>query len=163
MKYKKIMLITLLLLAVLTIGAVSASDDVASDDSVAASDEGVDESPVSEATSDEEVLADSPYEENGFDPIVAKTIELDNDEDAVVDINTPDEGNFTIYVTDSDDKTSEFNHEIDEDDVKEGYITWDLDDLDITEEGIYILSARYINDTDISMTPDPFGYLKIIS
>ena len=147
MKYKKIMLITLLLLAVLTIGAVSASDDVASDDSVAASDEGVDESPVSEATSDEEVLADSPYEENGFDPIVAKTIELDNDEDAVVDINTPDEGNFTIYVTDSDDETSEFNHEIDEDDVKEGYITWDLDDLDITEEGIYILSAKYVNDT----------------
>ena len=147
MKYKKIMLIALLLLAVLTIGAVSASDDVASDGSMAAGEEGVDESPVSEATSDGEVLADSPYEENGFDPIVAKTIELDNDEDAVVDINTPDEGNFTIYVTDSDDKTSEFNHEIDEDDVKEGYITWDLDDLDITEEGIYILSARYINDT----------------
>ncbi len=147
MKFKKIMLITLLLLAVLTIGAVSASEDVASDDSMAASDEGVDESPVSEATSDEEVLADSPYEENSFDPIVAKTIELDNDEDAVVDINTPDEGNFTIYVTDSDDKTSEFNHEIDEDDVKEGYITWSLEDLNITKKGIYILSAKYVNDT----------------
>ena len=146
MKFKKIMLVTFLLLAILTIGAVSASDDVASDD-LAVSEDGVDESPISEATSDEEVLTDSPYEEDGFDPIVAPMMELDDDE-AVVDINTPDEGNFTIYVTDSDDKTSEFNHEIDENDVREGYITWNLEDLNITEVGIYKLSAKYISDSE---------------
>ena len=138
MKYKKIMLIALLLLAVLTIGAVSASDDVASDGSMAAGEEGVDESPVSEATSDGEVLADSPYEENGFDPIVAKTIELDNDEDAVVDINTPDEGNFTIYGRKA---------------ILPGtWMTWTL-----------LKRAFIYCPLDISMTPDPFGYLKIIS
>ena len=38
MKYKKIMLITLLLLAVLTIGAVSASDDAALDNVTATDD-----------------------------------------------------------------------------------------------------------------------------
>ena len=40
MKFKKIMLMTLLLLAVLTIGAVSASDDMMSDDSLAVDSNG---------------------------------------------------------------------------------------------------------------------------
>ena len=39
MKFKKIMIITFILLAILTIGAASAADDVASDD-IAVSDEG---------------------------------------------------------------------------------------------------------------------------
>lgn len=40
MKIKKIMLVTFVLLAILTIGAVSASDDVASDGNLTVSDDG---------------------------------------------------------------------------------------------------------------------------
>ena len=38
MKYKKIMLVCIFLLAILTIGAVSASEDIASDDNLTAGD-----------------------------------------------------------------------------------------------------------------------------
>lgn len=66
MKYKKIMLIALVLLAVLTIGAVSATEDIASDDGLAASD-------------DVTVIADG--DDNDLDPVVDESGEGDGNEE----------------------------------------------------------------------------------
>ena len=143
MKFKKIMLVTLVLLAILTMGAVSASEDVASDDdglAVIEEDASID-APVEEVETDE--VLSSPYEENGFDPIFENEVNLDSDK-PVIDINTPDEGNFSISVDDGEE-TNVFNHEITEDDVETGCIRWTLDDLEITETGTYFITAKFIS------------------
>jgi hypothetical protein len=149
MKAKHLIIVSLLL-AIMAIGAVSASEDIASDDGMAASDGEVSETPIGDVSSDDDVLEESPYEENGFDPIVQTVADLDEEEpEPVVDINAPDEGNFSIIVEDDYGEVNTFNHVIDDDDLKEGYVVWDLDDLEITEVGIYKLSAKFIN-TDSS-------------
>ena len=143
MKFKKIMLVTIVLLAILTMGAVSASEDVASDDdglAVIDGDASID-APVDEVKTDD--VLSSPYEENSFDPIFEDEAYLESDK-AIVDINTPDEGNFSISV-DNGAETNVLNHEINEDDVDEGYIQWTLEDLEITEPGTYFITAKYIS------------------
>lgn len=60
MKYKKLMLVTLVLLAILTIGAVSASDDVSSDNLTVSED--VDEVSVDAFVDDEKISENSEKE-----------------------------------------------------------------------------------------------------
>lgn len=69
MKYKKLMLVTLVLLAILTIGAVSASDDVSSDNLTVSDD--VDEVSV-DASVDDEIISDS-----GDEKFAAADVEFD--------------------------------------------------------------------------------------
>jgi hypothetical protein len=110
MKFKKIMLITLLLLVVLTIGAVSASDDVASDDSVAASD-------------NVDIIADDGDGDEGDEgddeygayytgaEIITDEHDPDYDSDAFVASmavpNTTDSGSFVISTHGVDDQNEE--------------------------------------------------------
>ena len=82
MKFKKIMLVTFLLLAVLTIGAVSAADDVASDD-LAVSDDGDSiESPADDA----DVLSDGEQDALGDEEHYIGV----NEDDIIIDENDPD-------------------------------------------------------------------------
>lgn len=69
MKYKKLMLVTLVLLAILTIGAVSASDDVSSDNLTVSEDVG--EVSV-DAFVDDEIISDS-----GDEKFAAADVEFD--------------------------------------------------------------------------------------
>jgi hypothetical protein len=108
MKYKKIMLIALLLLAVLTIGAVSASDDVALDN-VTASDDvdviaedgpgdnpGGDEDEYGAFYTDEEIITDEANDNYDPEAYVA----------SMVVPNTTSSGAFVIS-TDAEDDTEE--------------------------------------------------------
>ena len=98
MKFKKIMLITLLLLAVLTIGAVSASDDAALDNVTASDDVDViaDDDGYGAEYSDEEIITDVDDPEYDSDAFVA-SMTVPNDTAS---------GAFVISV-ESDDDTAE--------------------------------------------------------
>ena len=77
MKYGKLMLVTLVLLAILTLGAVSASDNIASDDELAVSEEAVD--------------VQLPQED--FDEVLSEnSAVLDDGDSAVVGDGEDDEG-----------------------------------------------------------------------
>uniref|UniRef100_UPI00386A38F8 hypothetical protein n=1 Tax=Methanobrevibacter sp. TaxID=66852 RepID=UPI00386A38F8 len=134
MKFKKIMLVTIVLLAILTIGAASAADDAASDDMAV---EDIDEVSV-DASQDDlaedsgEVLASSDEEtvvnEDGYDiTIYNGTYNQENDEEThVVDITVPDDSEYQVIVTADG---------IDDEDIVEEYI----EDLE-SENGIYYLT-----------------------
>lgn len=104
MKFKGMMLVTLVLLAILTIGAVSASDDVTADDNLAASD--ITDTPIEEAPVDD-VIAETPEEPTGVVEddfnvwVTNKTLDLDNDkEEVVITFDSPQgaDGEFNIFV-----------------------------------------------------------------
>ena len=134
MKFKKIMLVTFVLLAILTIGAASAADDAASDDlAVEDIDEvSVDASQDDLAEDSGEVLASSDEEtvvnEDGYDiTIYNGTYDQENDEEThVVDITVPDDSEYQVIVTADG---------IDDEDIVEEYI----EDLE-SENGIYYLT-----------------------
>jgi hypothetical protein len=95
MKFKKIMLVTFLLLAILTIGAVSASDDATADGNLTADD--IAEDPIEETPVDE-VIAETPQPEVGIDAgdfnvwVNSSTFELEKDDDEIAVSFTSPEG-----------------------------------------------------------------------
>ena len=107
MKFKKIMLITLLLLAVLTIGAVSASDDVASDNVTASDDVDV----IAEDVDPEGDVPKDDVNDDGYgawyneSEIITDEDDEGYDEDVVVASmtvpNTTASGEFSIFTDDS--------------------------------------------------------------
>lgn len=105
MKFKKIMLATFMLLAILTIGAVSASDDALADGNLTATD--IAEDPIEEASVDE-VIAETPQQEVvGVDAedfnvwLNNNTLDIDNDtEEIAITFTSPEgaEGDFDIFI-----------------------------------------------------------------
>ena len=144
MKFKKVMLVTFLLLAILTIGAISASEDVASDDSIAASD--ITEDPIEETPVDE-VMAETPEDTVGVTAedfnvnINNKTFDVDKDQNEVVfNFTAPQgaDGDFDIFVNDKYKTCFELS---DETAGKTFNVT--LSQLYITEYGTLPISVRY--------------------
>ena len=103
MKFKRIMLVTLVLLAILTIGAVSASDDIASDDGLAVSDDagivigdpddGDGEGP-GDGDGDGETNVVIYVNENDNFPITGENVD-----DGFVAISVPNEMNGTVIIS----------------------------------------------------------------
>ena len=92
---------------------------------------------------DENYIKLNLKEDFNFDLDLKNTSSLGFNQE-ILNIVTPDEGNFTIQIS-SNGETKTFVHEINEDDVSTGYIIWTLDDLEISNRGLYNISAEYIS------------------
>ena len=120
MNYKKIMLVTFMLLAILTIGAVSATEDIASDE-LAASDEVADvqlpqedfddlstDNSAMVYTHDDEVdegeVGDGDDEEDPYRIEVVEEFDVSDQNQTIISIFCPEgtEGWFVIMVLDDD-------------------------------------------------------------
>ena len=107
MKMKNIMLITFLLLAVLTIGAASAADDVVSDD-IAVVDEGdaIIADPVDDGDGDDpddpEIDPDDEGEEDDITGVVVHDVSRDKYDEIFAELTVAEkEGVFTITTIDN--------------------------------------------------------------
>ncbi len=147
MKFKKVMLVTFLLLAILTIGAVSASEDA---DALAVDEIGGGDLDISESSVDE-VIAETPDETVGITAedfnvnINNKTFDVDTDQNEVVfNFTAPQgaNGDFDIFVNDKYKYCISLS---DETAGKTFNVT--LSDLSITEYGTLPISVRYDYDT----------------
>ena len=145
MKIKKIMLVTLLLLAILTVGAVSASEDIASDDNLAASDD-------VDIIADEDEGGEEGFEEESESPINIYEEAYVGENIIDVMLESESEGNISI----SYDGTEYFNQELsddwdsepdDEDDnYVHYYINSNMLDPELTA-GEYELTVNYLDET----------------
>ena len=150
MKFKKAMIVTFLLLAILTIGAVSASEDA---DDLTANEVGGGDLYVAESSVDD-VMAETPEDTVGVTVedfnvnINNKTFDVDNDQNEVVfNFTAPQgaNGDFDIFVNDKYKYCIELS---DETAGKTFNVT--LSNLYITEYGTLPISVRYgDNQTDI--------------
>ena len=106
MKHKKIMLVALILLAVLTISAVSASDDIASDGNLTVSEE---EDSIDTSTDDVELLSQGDDGNVGadvsFDVEVADEVDLADENAAIVNVTCPEnaQGYIAVVVSGEDE------------------------------------------------------------
>ena len=115
MKMKNIMLVTFLLLAVLTIGAVSAQDNNATQDDIKVADEDIIE------------LSDYDEEEHYIDVNVDEEIDLNDDEESIADIYLPantNKGSFRVY--NGEELVARSDIDFDEEDY------WDSDGDEVT-------------------------------
>ena len=147
MKYKKLMMVGLLLLAILTIGAVSASEDVNSTDTLAV--ETMDE--VSVDASDDEIVSledeqmlessDAEVQSAGNFTLMVPELEVsvsdvEYGEPAVVniEIDLPPEGNFSVNLDD------EISYLVEFDDYN---ATCAFENLDV---GTHTLTVTYVSN-----------------
>ena len=142
-------LIVSLILAILTIGAVSASEDIALEN-VTASDEGVsiDETPLEEVQTDEPVGDGGDFD---FNPQLEDEADLDDMDDDVITINCPDAGRFSVTVSNGTGSYVK-SHTVDDDDRYYEEITLSLEDLDIKKAGTYTLSGIFTFDDNTDVT-----------
>ncbi|WP_458453388.1 hypothetical protein [Methanobrevibacter sp.] len=108
MKFKKIMLVAFLLLAVLTVGAVSASEDIVSDDNLAVED--APEDIIEESSVEEVITSDSDEEVVGvvaddFKVNVSEEVNLDDENAKIVEFYYPEgaTGSVELILTSYDD------------------------------------------------------------
>ena len=163
MNYKKITLVTFVLLAILTMGAVSASEDVAFDE-LAASDEVADvqlpQENLDDALSDGNSTDFFPEVDDGGDgdeedPYhieIVEEFDVSDQDQTIISIFCPEgtEGWFVIMVLDDDwREIFDYEYEITEDDY-DATIQITPADLEMTEPGGYII--------DIYLTDDPEEY-----
>ncbi len=156
MKFKKIMLITFLLLAILTLGAVSAADDAGA---LAASDDG-------------EVM-DSPVDES-------EVVALDGENDAVgdgeekynvtLDISMPDEDEIylgdEIYMYASlgwDDESGDWPTGdvvlyVNDDEVAREDVDWPSFEYEFEHFGVYNFKAEYTGDENFNAAVKEFTF-----
>ena len=154
MKIKKIMLITFLLLAVLTIGAVSAADDTASDNMTVGENDASDNLAVDDSIEEEDSLGAKYNDDHEILVTEDEEITLDENDDeydstSVADINLPEDvkGSFRIYNGDEIVARQDFESE-DED------ATWyygEDEDAGLLIGSIYAsqLDLTKINDGDV--------------
>ena len=128
----KYLIIASLILAILTISAASAAENVTSDDQLAVGDE-VD---VQEAAQEEDVLSDSP-KKSDFRVEFTEIAAVNSDYD-VIDIYEQTEdgvnGNLTVSVDNAQVYNKKFKYE--------EYLK--IKDLGITSPGIYKIQASFI-------------------
>ena len=150
MKIKKIMLITLLLFAVLTIGAVSAADDTVSENLTVTDEVASDNLAVDDAVANDDLIG-TKYK-TGYHEIVVTEEEIDTEDTSVdnevahVDLPSGTKGSFLIYNGDvivarqdfkAEDKTEEdvgYDWYDDGEDIC-GYITMNQFDLTKVNDG----------------------------
>lgn len=145
MKIKKIMLITLLLFAVLTIGAVSAADDTVSENLTVTDEAASDNLAVDDAVANDDLIG-TKYK-TGYHEIVVNEDEIDTEDEtaevASIDLPTGVEGSFRIYNGNVILAKQNFEAEYEDD-------TWS-DDGDDRNGVIYMpdLDLVQINDGDV--------------
>ncbi|WP_405294398.1 hypothetical protein, partial [Methanobrevibacter sp.] len=156
MKFKKIMLVTFLLLAVLTIGAVSASDDAASDD-LAVFDDGdsidslVDDVDLLSDPEDYDGGDDDDYDE--YEVSVAEEFDVNDENATVVSLTCPDEaeGQFVVDVYIEGSEYYNPFHTVYHNIVPADYdkqISWTVKDLTITQSGSYSFAIYHLEEDD---------------
>ncbi|MBQ8016990.1 MAG: hypothetical protein IJ258_02685 [Methanobrevibacter sp.] len=140
MKLKKIMLVTFILLAILTVSAVGASEDVTVDGELAVTD--VEENPIEESTDDVVVNIQSTEVED-FYIDYEEQIPIENDYN-IVTVNSYDDvdGNVTVSVDNSNVYNEKFNW----------YTSLDLNDLKITAPGEYNILVNFVPVAGSSLT-----------
>ncbi len=170
MDIKKIMLITFILLAILTIGTVSASDDADFNETLtvdnadeASIDASLDENAISEdsdeliASSDEDILEDSVTEENlhpgvstheianaDWDPWIVNVHGDDNVQDGSVELSISRDGSIVF----------EGEKFFGEDSDEHNDIIWTLDELSedaLNEAGTYNIALKYCGDEEFDL------------
>ena len=158
MDIKKIMLITFILLAILTIGTVSASDDADFNETLtvdnadeASIDASLDENAISEdsdeliASSDEDILEDSVTEENLHPWVSTHEIANADWDPWIVNVHGDDNvqnGSVELSISRDDSIVFEYEKRFGEDSDDCNDIIWTLDELSedaLNEAGTYTL------------------------
>ncbi|WP_458405821.1 hypothetical protein, partial [Methanobrevibacter sp.] len=175
MKLKKLMLVTIILLAILTIGAASAADDVASDDLA------VEEGDVIDVSQDDDVLSegespddgtgdedDSPDDEsdedNPYDLYVPEEFDINDTDAVIVSIYCPEDTEGVFYIDGDvaysdeygDEVGMEFDpliHQITNDDWGKR-INWTVSDLSVKMVGNYWFNVHLLESSDDEATWD---------
>ena len=156
MKYKNMMLAALLLLAILTMGAVSASEDA---DTLAVSDD-VGDIEVQAPAADEILTENSTFivgdegddegDDNPYNVEIVGEFDITDRDQEIIKINCPEgtEGYFVIMTLDDDwRELYEYSHHISSDDWG-NVIGITPDDLNITEPGGYIIDIYLTDDSE---------------
>lgn len=141
MKIKKIMLITLLLFAVLTIGAVSAADDTASENLTVTDEAASDNLAVDDAVADEELIGLN-YDSEHYIEVNIDEITLTNDEETIADIYLPTNAKGSFKIFNGNEEVINLN--VDENDEDH----WIVDENDDGEE--YLWGTIYLGDLNIN-------------
>lgn len=157
MKYEKIMLITMVLLAILTIGAVSASEDTSDDNLTAAQQPDVVEtSPIDDtiASDDVDELKTDNREEVEFYITIPESVRVGDLTDYDID---PPAVEYSIISDATGDLTIEIDNKTYYRTVLNGYDDYyfNLNDLDIIY-GTHLVQVKYAGDANFL----PFNYTK---
>ena len=139
MKIKKIMLITLLLFAVLTIGAVSAADDTVSENLTVTDEAASDNLAVDDAVANEEIIGLNYDTDHGID--VNTEIDLTDNDDTIADIYLPTNAKGSFKIFNGNEEVINLN--VDENDEDH----WTVDDDDGEE---YLWGTIYLGDLNIN-------------
>ena len=148
MKFKKIMLVTFVLLAILTIGAVNASEDINTNEALAV--DNIEEVSVDASVNDlvsesgDELIADSNVTEENDEIYVniGSDEKIYTDEiGGIVSVSVPQNKDGTIFVEVNGEQRSDWGIEhYDEDYLS--YHEWGLEDLGITDAGDYEIVVK---------------------
>ena len=136
MKSGKIMFITLLLLSVLTIGAVSAQDlneTLTVDDA----QEEIIDAPVEEITVNDDVLS---YEASDFNVYINESVDLYDWEAAAISFEAPADAEGQIYVRVNSSENTIYANDLDQS-------PFTLDELDISSKGTYLVNVSFKPDS----------------
>ena len=141
MKFKYFIIVSLIL-AILTLGAVSASDDFTSDDNLTVSEitqDSISESNVDENLASTQADESLSFEVEDFNASVEEEVNLDY-KGGVVRVYCP-ENAYGSFVFEVDDDNYSFSIEAEE---LDSYVSWTLSSFDIDSAGEYLISLKYV-------------------
>lgn len=144
MKFKRIMLVTLALLAILTISSVSAIDDTLAEentDELSWGPDGVEA--VEQSISDGDADDALSYESSEFNVYINESMDLTDEDAAAVTFDVPAgaEGGICVYINSPE---TNWWYELDKSPLT-------LDDLNIYSEGTYSLNVSFIPNEGIEL------------
>ena len=143
----KYLIIVSIILAVLTIGAVSASEDAITDDGLAASD--VAEDPIEEVAADEAIVESTDSEpalevgSSDFNVNIKDSVDLSDENAVAINYTAPVGADGYVYVYLDENEYSSYYKDLEEVTVAEN-INISLDDLGIYQTGTYNVTVKYI-------------------
>ena len=154
MKYKKLMLVTFLLLAILTIGSVSASDDINDTLTVDNAQEEIINAPVEEINVNDDVLS---YEASDFNVHINESMDLADEDAPAVTFDVPDGADGRIWVY------GDYYENILGYDLDRSPLT--LDDLEIYSAGTYSINVTFMPDegSELPLASGTINVVKTLS
>ena len=132
MKFEKIMLVTILLLAILSIGAVSAGEDLNDTLTVDDAQEEVIDTPVEEIDADD-VLS---YEASDFNVEISESVDLSDFEAPAVTFEAPSDAEGEIYISINSSDNMIYSRDLDQSPVT-------LFELNIESKGTYLVNVSF--------------------
>ena len=159
MKVNKILLVGILLLAIITLGAVSASDDMDVPDALAASDEGdIVESPIDESEGiaidgGNEAVGDGPEEKYNVTLVVnwPEEVYYNGEVEFSVSVN-PEDGECI------DDPTGDVILYLNDEEIAREDVDWVWFDYTFDEFGEYNFKVKYTGDENFNPAETSFTY-----